>query len=77
MFDDFNAFEDHVRSPRGLNAFPEDCVLGAAGGSACGDMLTVGLSLKDGCIDGIGFTAEGCAALTACGSALVELVKGQ
>lgn len=39
-------------------------------------MLTVGLTLDGGVIDQIGFTAEGCTALTACGSALVTLVRG-
>jgi tRNA-specific 2-thiouridylase len=39
-------------------------------------MLTVGLTEADGRIAEIGFTADGCAALTACGSALVELARG-
>lgn len=76
MLDPFSSFEDHVSSPRGRDALPGDAVLGAAGGSACGDMLTVGLTVAKGRVDAIGFTAEGCAALTACGSALVELVQG-
>ncbi len=76
MFDGFSQFEDHATAPRGSGRLPDSAVVGAAGGSACGDMLTVGLTLVDGVIGEVGFVAEGCAALTACGSALVELLEG-
>jgi tRNA-specific 2-thiouridylase len=76
MIDPFSSFEDHVSSPRGRDALPVGGTLGAAGGSACGDMLTIGLVCTDGAISGIGFEADGCAALTAAGSAVVELVRG-
>jgi tRNA-specific 2-thiouridylase len=76
MFDPFSPFEDHVSSPRGRGALPPAGILGAAGGSACGDMLTIGLICKDGVISEIGFEADGCTALTAAGSAVVELVSG-
>ncbi|MBJ7355465.1 MAG: tRNA 2-thiouridine(34) synthase MnmA [Thermoleophilaceae bacterium] len=76
MIDPFSPFEDHVSSPRGRNALPVDGTLGAAGGSACGDMLTIGLACVGGKISAIGFEADGCAALTAAGSAVVELVAG-
>ena len=48
MIDPFSAFEDHVSSPRGRDMLAPDCTLGAAGGSACGDMLTIGLLCTDG-----------------------------
>jgi tRNA-specific 2-thiouridylase len=76
MFDPFSPFEDHVSSPRGRGALPDGGVIGAAGGSACGDMLTIGLACEGGVISAIGFEADGCAALTAAGSAVVELVRG-
>lgn len=76
MFDAFSEFQDHVSAPRGLGAIPAGGVVGAAGGSACGDMLTLGLTLEDGHLAQLGFEAEGCAALTACASALVELLSG-
>lgn len=76
MFDPFSTLEDHVSSPRGRGALPDGGVIGAAGGSACGDMLTIGLSCDGGGISAIGFEAEGCAALTAAGSTVVELVRG-
>src|SRR3954447_3099222 len=76
MIDPFSPFEDHVSSPRGRGALPSGGTLGAAGGSACGDMLTIGLACEGGKIVAIGFEADGCAALTAAGSAVVELVSG-
>ncbi len=76
MFDAISAFEDHVSAPRGGGAIPDGATVGAAGGSACGDFLTLGLVVRAGKIADAGFAAEGCAALTASASAVVELVKG-
>ncbi|MGH2906604.1 MAG: tRNA 2-thiouridine(34) synthase MnmA [Solirubrobacterales bacterium] len=70
-----SAFQDHVSAPRGQGALPSGGACGAAGGSACGDFLTLGLSLSDGRIAQAGFEAEGCAALTAAASATVELLR--
>ncbi len=76
MFDPFSTFEDHVSTPRGRGVLPDGGVIGAAGGSSCGDMLTVGIACEGGVIAAAGFDADGCAALTAAGSAVVELVRG-
>jgi tRNA-specific 2-thiouridylase len=76
MIESFSAFEDHASAPRGAGSLPAGGVIGAAGGSACGDMLTIALTVDGGRVSEIGFTAEGCTALTACGSALVALVRG-
>ncbi|MFT4049767.1 MAG: tRNA 2-thiouridine(34) synthase MnmA [Solirubrobacterales bacterium] len=76
MFDPFSPYEDHASSPRGRGVLPQGGAIGAAGGSACGDMLTIGVRCADGRIERAGFEAEGCAALTAAGSAVVELVTG-
>lgn len=72
-----SAFHDHATAPRGAATPPAGAFLGAAGGSVCGDFLTVGLTIEDGRITGFAFEAAGCAALTACGSALHDLVKGE
>lgn len=76
MIDSTSNYEAHVAAPFGRDALADGAQLGAAGGSACGDMITVGLTAFDGRIASVGFTAEGCAALTACGSALATLVTG-
>lgn len=56
---------------------PANAHSGAAGGSACGDLITIALVFDNGSIAEAGFAAEGCVALTACGSAVVELVEGR
>lgn len=72
-----SAFHDHATAPRGAGSLPPDAFLGAAGGSACGDFLTIGLTIDDGRVAGFGFEAEGCVALTAAASAVHDLVFGQ
>lgn len=76
MFDSFTDFADHASAPRGRDEIPAGAALGAAGGSACGDFLTLGLSASAGRITAAGFTAQGCAALAACASVIVEMVRG-
>jgi tRNA-specific 2-thiouridylase len=77
MFDPFSSFDDHASSPRGRGGVDQLAVRGAAGGSACGDLITMGLSIEEGALVAVAFEAEGCAALTACGSAVVELTRGR
>jgi tRNA-specific 2-thiouridylase len=48
---------------------------GVAGGAPCGDMLRVSVRVEGGRIAEAGFDAEGCGALTAAGSAVVELIE--
>lgn len=73
MIDRFSSYEAHVQAPVGRDELPDAAALGAAGGSACGDFVTVGITLVDGRVDRLGFTAEGCSALTACASALATI----
>lgn len=76
MHDFESPFSDHATAPRGRDRLPGDGFFGSAGGSACGDLLQFGFRERDGAIEAAGFSAAGCAALTAAGSALVELVSG-
>lgn len=76
MHDPLSIFADHAASPRGRGEIPDGALLGAAGGSACGDMLTIALTLEGGTIARAVFRAEGCAALTACASVLCEVLPG-
>lgn len=69
-------YRDHATAPRGAGAIPDGGWTGTAGGSACGDLITIGLGVRDGLVRAAGFEAAGCAALTAAGSAVVELVEG-
>jgi tRNA-specific 2-thiouridylase len=75
MSDD-HAFLDHAVSPRGQGRLPNGAHLGAAGGSACGDVLCVGLSIGNGRVERAGFRATACSATLAAAGALVEMVEG-
>ena len=66
-------FAEHLSEAAGLDRTPPDDFHGAAGGSVCGDLIRVSVSV-DGATVRAGFEAEGCGALTAAGSALVTLV---
>ncbi|CAB4858492.1 unannotated protein [freshwater metagenome] len=69
------AFEHHLLSPEGLGAIPEVTHQGSAGGVACGDLIQFRVEVSSGTV-AAGFDAEGCGALTACGSAIVARVSG-
>ena len=49
---------------------------GAAGGSACGDLVRVGLRVAGERVTAAGFEAEGCAAARAAAGAVAELAEG-
>jgi tRNA-uridine 2-sulfurtransferase len=66
---------DHLESPRGLGRLRDAPHSGAAGGNACGDLIRVSLRADGDRIAEAGFDADGCGALTAAGSATVELVE--
>jgi tRNA-specific 2-thiouridylase len=70
------AFEDHLSAPRGQGALTRAPHTGVAGGAACGDLVRVSVRIDRGRIAEAGFDAEGCGALTAAGSAVVELASG-
>ena len=67
---------DHLENPRGLGALERSPYVGAAGGAACGDLISVSVDVVDGHVADAGFRASGCAAARAAGSAAVELARG-
>jgi len=69
-------FEDHLTFPRGRGHRPADAVDGAAGGTLCGDLVTVALRVEGDRVLDAGFDAEGCGTMIAAGSAVVEIVRG-
>jgi tRNA-specific 2-thiouridylase len=69
-------FADHVTFPRGKGALAGAPHAGAAGGAACGDLVRIAVRVEDGRVAEAGFDASGCAAASAAGSAVVELVEG-
>src|SRR3954453_2748429 len=75
MDDARRAFEDHLYGPRGRGSLADAPFNGAAGGSACGDLIAIRIDLDGGRIRA-GFDASGCGAVVAAGSAVVEMVSG-
>ncbi|MHB1810389.1 MAG: tRNA 2-thiouridine(34) synthase MnmA [Solirubrobacteraceae bacterium] len=73
-------FEEHLERPLGCGHTPAGAHTGAAGGAACGDVIRVSLSLREGSrrgtIEDAGFDASGCGTMLAAGSAAVALVRG-
>ncbi|HMH47672.1 MAG TPA: iron-sulfur cluster assembly scaffold protein, partial [Solirubrobacteraceae bacterium] len=74
------ALQQHLERPLGCGHLPADCVTGAAGGAACGDLIRISLSVDPhsptGVILDAGFDASGCGATIAAGSAAVALLRG-
>jgi tRNA-specific 2-thiouridylase len=69
-------YEEHLRSPVGLALLPPTGHDGVAGGAACGDLVRVVIGVDGDRIASAGFVAEGCGALTVCGSVACELLDG-
>jgi tRNA-specific 2-thiouridylase len=69
-------FEEHLRHPTGRGHVPAGAHTGAAGGSLCGDLVTIALTVEGAVVADAGFEASGCGATIAAASATVELVRG-
>ena len=70
------AFEHHLTSPQGLDRVPRGGFSATAGGAACCDQLEIRLAVDEERILEAGFTARGCGAVMAAGSAAVTLARG-
>ncbi len=70
-------FEDHLTSPRGRGRLDAPDGTGAAGGAPCGDLVRIDLEVEGENIACAAFDADGCGAVSAAGSAVVELVAGR
>ena len=72
------AFEHHLTSPQGQGSLPRGGFSALAGGAACCDEIEIGLALSPDRqrVADAGFTARGCGAVTAAGSAAVTLLRG-
>src|SRR5207249_2514960 len=72
---DFDAFEQHLRDPRGRGPVPAGALVGSAGGNACDDLVRIALRADRGRVAEISFDADGCGATVAAASACVTLVE--
>jgi tRNA-specific 2-thiouridylase len=72
-------FAEHLHHPVGRGHAPAGGSMGAgaAGGAACGDLVTLRIAVAEGVVIDAGFDASGCGAAQAAASAAVELVRGE
>jgi tRNA-specific 2-thiouridylase len=70
-------FAEHLEHPVGRGHEPAGAFAGVAGGAACGDLVTIRLTVEDLRVTDAGFEASGCGAAGAAASAVVDLVRGE
>jgi tRNA-specific 2-thiouridylase len=69
-------FEHYLGDESRRGPVPGGAFTGAAGGSACGDLSRISLTIEDARIGSISFDAEGCGATKAATAAVAEIVDG-
>jgi tRNA-specific 2-thiouridylase len=74
---DQERFAEHLAAPTRRGDSPPGAFDGAAGGSACGDLIRVSVRVEGERLAAASFEADGCGALIAAGSAAVALVDGE
>src|SRR5580693_7925564 len=70
------AFEHHLTSPQGEGYVPTDAFTVTTGGGECCDTVTFSIQTDGTHVTDAGFSADGCGASHAAGSAAVTLVRG-
>jgi tRNA-specific 2-thiouridylase len=71
------SFAEHLSAPTGEGALRDHPHCGAAGGAPCGDLVRIAVRIEGERVTQAGFDAEGCGALTAAASAIVEGIEGE
>jgi tRNA-uridine 2-sulfurtransferase len=71
------SFAEHLEAPRGEGALRDHPHSGAAGGAPCGDLVRIAVEIEGDRVTRAGFDADGCGALTAAASAIVESIEGE
>jgi tRNA-specific 2-thiouridylase len=71
------SFAEHLSAPRGEGALKAHPHSGAAGGAPCGDLVRIAVQIEGDRVTEAGFDADGCGALTAAASAIVESIEGE
>src|SRR4051794_37449604 len=71
------SFAEHLNAPRGEGALHNHPHTGAAGGAPCGDLVRIAVRIEGDRVTEAGFDADGCGALTAAASAIVESIEGE
>src|SRR5262249_43968873 len=68
---------DHFQHPRNIGEVRNPDASVQIENPACGDILKLTLSVRDGRIGEVRFRAKGCVPAMACGSLLTEFVQGK
>src|SRR3954470_13911915 len=71
------SFADHLNAPPGEGRLKNHPHTGAAGGAPCGDLVRIAVRVEGDRVTEAGFDADGCGALTAAASAIVESIEGE
>ena len=68
---------EHYRRPHNFGVLDGATVSQEGANPLCGDRITLQLRVRDGVIDGVGFTGRGCAISQASASLLTDEIKGK
>lgn len=68
---------DHYKRPRNFGPLPVGGLKAMDRNASCGDVIELGLKIKNGRVAEIKFQGEGCAIAMASTSMLTEMVKGK
>ena len=80
MSDDLAAnplVQDHFLNPRNVGDLPEADGVGEVGAASCGDVVRVGIKVRDNRIAEARFRTYGCGTAIACSSMVTELIRGR
>jgi nitrogen fixation NifU-like protein len=67
---------DHIKNPRNMEEVPDHNGFDLFDGP-CGDLMTMGIDIKDNVVKNIAFQADGCGVSIACGSMTTEMAQGK
>jgi nitrogen fixation NifU-like protein len=68
---------EHYRRPHNFGVLDNATLSQEGANPLCGDRITLQLRVRDGVIDGVGFTGRGCAISQASASLLTDEIKGK
>lgn len=68
---------EHYRRPHNFGPLEQPSVTREGANPLCGDRITLQLAVRDGVVEGVGFTGRGCAISQASASLLTDEVKGK
>jgi nitrogen fixation NifU-like protein len=80
MSDDLSSnplVQDHFLNPRNVGDLPDADGVGEVGAASCGDVVRVGLKVRDNRIVEARFRTYGCGTAIACSSMVTELIRGR